>query len=231
MGKFLRRLKYYAGGLGFGTIITFVIFGNRGCSWLPDNRVKNMIAEKEILVGDSVKALMDCQGVDNKLVYALLEDEGDVDYTKSITDIEPKEYHIEGYAEDDPYFVRFALGDSTVEILDANKGVEGCSISISNDTLRTLNLPHKDVIAILESHDFRITVLARCQMEEIGMAEAELLKFHKTAEIIIEESEPRLSPNPYYVLEGDFNGTKIKIKYEVGENRTRIKEFIGYPDC
>ena len=45
MGKFLRRLKFYAVGLGIGTIFTFMIFGNRGCSWLPDNRVKNMIAD------------------------------------------------------------------------------------------------------------------------------------------------------------------------------------------
>lgn len=231
MGKFLRRLKFYAVGLGIGTIFTFMIFGNRGCSWLPDNRVKNMIAEKEILVGDSVLALMDCQNIDNTLVYALLEDGGDVDYSKSLTDVEPKEYHIEGEVESELYFVRFALKDSTVEILDAKRGNKECNVSISNDSLHTLNLPHKDVIAILESHDFRITVLARCQMEEIGISEPELLRFHKSAEIIIEESEPRLVPNPYYVLEGEFNGKKIKVKYEVGENRTRIKEFIGFPDC
>ena len=54
MDKFKNRIKYFLVGLSIGVILVYFMFGNRGCSWLPENRVKNMIGEKEIVVGDSV---------------------------------------------------------------------------------------------------------------------------------------------------------------------------------
>ena len=51
---FLRRLFYYLIGVGIGLIFVFFVFGNRGCSWLPQNKVKETINHK-ILISASKK--------------------------------------------------------------------------------------------------------------------------------------------------------------------------------
>lgn len=51
---FLRRLFYYLIGVGIGLLFVFFVFGNRGCSWLPQNKVKETINHK-ILISTSKK--------------------------------------------------------------------------------------------------------------------------------------------------------------------------------
>jgi hypothetical protein len=46
---FLRRLVYYLVGFGFGLILVFFVFGNRGCSWLPKNKVKESISKRFVV--------------------------------------------------------------------------------------------------------------------------------------------------------------------------------------
>ena len=50
--NFFKRFLYYLSGFGLGLILVFFFFKNRGCSWLPDNRVKNIISER-VLICDS----------------------------------------------------------------------------------------------------------------------------------------------------------------------------------
>ena len=51
---FLRRLFYYLIGVCIGLLFVFFVFGNRGCSWLPQNKVKETINHK-ILISTSKK--------------------------------------------------------------------------------------------------------------------------------------------------------------------------------
>jgi hypothetical protein len=44
---------YYGVGFGIGLIGVFFFFNNRGCSWLPGNRVKEMVAERIIYISDA----------------------------------------------------------------------------------------------------------------------------------------------------------------------------------
>ena len=53
MTNFYRRLMYYGLGFGIGLVGVFFFFNNRGCSWLPSNRVKEMISERIIYVSDT----------------------------------------------------------------------------------------------------------------------------------------------------------------------------------
>ena len=46
---FLRRLVYYLIGFGIGLIMVIFFFQNRGCSWLPENKVKETILRKIII--------------------------------------------------------------------------------------------------------------------------------------------------------------------------------------
>lgn len=206
------------------------MFGNRGCSWLPENRVKNMVGEKEIVVGDSVLAVMQCIGLDNDDIYELLKDAGEVEFSLSETHILPKTYYIEAYKEDVLYWAKFALYEDKdlAEVTEVFvTGAAPCKVNVTNEFYSTMPLPHEDVIAIIESHEFRILSDAECQMEYYKISEADLFEFHKTASINIERSEPRLLPNSYYVMEGEINGMRYSIKYIIGENRTRIHSIVG----
>jgi len=237
MDKIWNRIKYYAIGLGFGSIIVFFTFGNRGCSWLPGNRVKNMIGEKEIIIGDSIADIMTCTQIDNVAIYALLKSDGDVEFSLSETHQRPKIYYIQGEKDDRNYYAKFALYEQEPLSLEGAEYAEvvglgwedetQCSSEKSNSYKAVLPLPRADVMAILEAHEFRFLERAKCDLDFYGLAESDVLNFHKTAEINMEQSEPRLEPNAYYILTGIINGQTYSIQYIVGENRTRVAEIRG----
>ena len=231
MQKFRNRILFYGVGFAIGLVLMFIMFGNRGCSWLPENRVKNMIAEKEILIGDSLLEVMTCAGVSNVDMYALLKDDGDVDFSKSQTKTMPKEYWIGGAKDGKEISIIYALGDSLVEIIDFNyEGGSNCSSALSNQHKTTVPLPDEDVRAIIESHEMRILPKAECQVACMNFKEDEVLNFHKTASIEIDLSRPRLYPNAEYVLKGKIQGKEVLITYVIGENRTRVSD-ISPNDC
>ncbi len=237
MDKIWNRIKYYAIGLGFGCIFVFFTFGNRGCSWLPGNRVKNMIGEKEIIIGDSMADIMQCTTLDNNAIYALLKSEGDVEFSLSETRQRPKIYYIQGERDDRNYYAKFALyeqealsleGEAYAEVVGLGwEGEVGCVSQKTNGHKTTLPLPHEDVMAILEANEFRILERAMCDMDYYDLLESDVLKFHKTATINIEQSEPRLTPNAFYILSGLIGGKTYQIQYIIGDNRTRIAEIRG----
>ena len=230
MDKFKNRIKYYLIGLSLGVIVVYFMFGNRGCAWLPGNRVKNMVGEKEIIAGDSVLAVMKCMELDNDDIYELLKSEGNVEFSLSITNEYPKIYHIKGEKDNLSYWAKFALyseEDLSEVIAVDRENSATCSIQMSNKRKSTIPLPHADVIGILESQEFRILTEAECALEVYGITEKEILEFHKTARIEIENSAPRENPNPYYFLEGQIRNKTYHVKYIAGENRTRIEKIIG----
>lgn len=230
MDKLKNRIKYYLIGLSLGVIVVYFMFGNRGCAWLPGNRVKNMIGEKEIIAGDSILQALKCYDLNNDDIYALLKSEGNVEFTLSSTDTYPKVYYIKGEKENEMYWINFSLYDDKdfSEVVGVGRANQSdCDVKNSNQRKSTIPLPHKDVIAILESQEFRVLNQARCEQEFYQIGEENLLKFHKTATIEIDQSAPRLSPNPFYFLAGEINDEHYRIKYIVGENRTRIARIIG----
>jgi len=83
MDSFWRRLKFYGFGFGIGLVFVIVFFQNRGCSWLPSNRVKNSFLERLIVLPESQKALMLSKNLTEKDIINVLND-GDVNFEKSI---------------------------------------------------------------------------------------------------------------------------------------------------
>ncbi|OIQ36784.1 MAG: hypothetical protein BM555_02095 [Crocinitomix sp. MedPE-SWsnd] len=227
MHKFKNRLKYYLIGFGLGLVFMFFIFGNRACAWLPENRVKNMLAEKEIFVGDSVQYLMQCQNVTNDDVYRLLNEEGDVDFERSITDVHPKIYLFQGYKDKKDITITYALGDSTTEVIGFEFGGNTCTTVLSNEHKNVVSVPEFKIISIIEEQKIRILDRAQCQMDAHGLTNAEVLNFHLHATNVVEMSEPRLEPNPFYWMHGMIQNVDFEIKYIIGDSRTRIAEIIG----
>ncbi len=216
-------------GLSIGVILVYFMFGNRGCAWLPENRVKNMIGEKEIIIGDSILDIMQTLELTNDDIYNLLKDKGDVDFSLSDTQEDPKVYYFSAEKGEITYSARFALYEEPdiSEVISLSKNGKLIESSRSNKNKSTLPLPRLDVMAIIESHEFRTLEKAQCQQKFYGLTDDEVSNFHTTAAINISASEPRLSPNPYYVLDGMINNQMYSITYVIGENRTRISNIKG----
>ena len=58
MKSWIKRLKFYGIGFGIGLFFVAFFFQNRGCSWLPSNRVKNAILDRLIVVSDETESTM-----------------------------------------------------------------------------------------------------------------------------------------------------------------------------
>jgi hypothetical protein len=93
MSAFWRRLKYFLGGFIPGCIIVILFFQNRGCSWLPGNRVKGAILEKIIVVDSLQEQLLNKQGITKKSVANFIEN-CEVDFKKSDVKNFVKVYHL-----------------------------------------------------------------------------------------------------------------------------------------
>jgi hypothetical protein len=81
MSSFVRRLKYYGIGFGIGLLFVVFFFKNRGCSWLPGNRVKNAITERVVFVHESDLARFNKEFSKEYLNLLLLE--GEIDFSNS----------------------------------------------------------------------------------------------------------------------------------------------------
>ena len=94
MKNFVRRLKYYGLGFGIGLIFVFFFFRNRGCSWLPENRVKNTILGKVLVIEESQLEKLQQNGLTEKDAVDFLND-GDVNFGSSKKQGNPQVYEVE----------------------------------------------------------------------------------------------------------------------------------------
>ena len=93
MKNFLRRLRFFGIGFGIGIVFVVFFFQNRGCTWLPSNRVKNSILDRVVVLSDEQEALLRSHGLSEKDVVGFLND-GDVEFGKSKKDGNPQVYSL-----------------------------------------------------------------------------------------------------------------------------------------
>lgn len=227
MDKFRNRLKYYLVGFGFGIMAIVFFFGGRGCSWMPSNRIKNVIAENKIILGDSIQDVLNQIAPDSQPIFDLLNKEGDVVFSESDTKSENKTYVING---EDDISVSFKIYDKYSEIVSVSKKGTDYSSSLSNHKKHQLVLPVKIVIQIIESHDFVLYEEAKCQMACYGISQEELDKAHLNVKSF-KSSEIDELVNRIFKVTSEIGSKTYTIYYEIGENRTRIKRINGEDTC
>lgn len=226
MDKFKNRLKYYLVGFILGSLAVGFFFGQRGCSWLPGKRVKTIIAENTIVVGDSVLALLHCLADDSQPIFDILNTNGDVDFGGSQPRAENKIYKIDGPDGLSVYFKLFEKDnfDSYSEIINIESPAINCKITVSNNRKKPLVLPRKLIMEIIEGHSFTYYPIIDCQVLCYGIDEDSLNTLHRKAETIETPSQADLV-NRVYNIATSYNSVKYMIQYEIGENRTRIKNI------
>ena len=120
MESIWRRLRYYGIGFGLGTIFVIFFFQNRGCSWLPSNRVKNSILDRLIVVSDETAAILSKKGITADDVVQVLND-GDVVFDKSNKEKYSKIYAINNEGENFFFTLPYESFISEVFIVDELK--------------------------------------------------------------------------------------------------------------
>ncbi|MDX1349892.1 MAG: hypothetical protein R3279_06590 [Putridiphycobacter sp.] len=226
MDKFKNRIKYYLVGFLLGVVAVAFFFGQRGCTWLPGNRVKSVIAENTIIIGDSVAALLHCFSDDSQPVFDLLNTNGNVDFGGSKTRIEQKEYKIDGPDGLSMYFKLYeSLNDDAYsELIDIKSPKINCKVSLSNSNKSPLALPKRIVFQIIESHNFSYYPIIDCQLDCYSIEIDSLKTWHKSAVSIQTSNDPSLVNRVYNIITV-YKGKEYAVQYEIGENRTRIKNI------
>jgi hypothetical protein len=219
MKTFFDRLKIYAIGFGIGMVFVFFFFQNRGCSWLPDNRVKNSILDRVIVVQSEVEGQLKQKGISQKEIIALLND-GDVDFSKSKKDGQFKIYLV---SKDDVKLYFTLPNESFIsEVRLANVAVK----SVKNSTKGTGKLIHfpKDNELVFAD----TTKLVSCQQQAFGMIEnRKILKSLKANGIIdFEKSDFNVKPKALqYLFFNDKKGRKIGATAVWYKNKISIDHF------
>ena len=149
-----------------GLIFVFFFFQNRGCSWLPSNRVKNSILDRVIVVSDEEQAVLKSKGINKQVILDLLNF-GSVEFDRSVKEGNTKIYLL----SDDEHKVYFTLpkdnfisevksaGKKRSQIENTASGF-GRMIHFPNDE----NLVHVDSSSILT-----------CQQEALGFINQKLI--------------------------------------------------------
>ncbi|MES2587762.1 MAG: hypothetical protein V4622_02210 [Bacteroidota bacterium] len=219
MDKFINRLKYYGVGFGIGLLFVFMFFQNRGCSWLPENRVKNSILERVIVISDDEKATLKSKGIKNEEVIELLNS-GEIDYEKSVKEGKTKIY----FLSNDKIKIYFTLPENNYisEVKYANKSVS----KILNSTTGMGDLIHfpndKDLIYVDSAK-----VLSQ-QQEELGFINQKLIlkSLKKSGQIDFSKTFYFKKPRPIvYLTYKDTKGFPISSKTYWYKNKITIKSF------
>lgn len=202
MDKFITRLKYYGFGFAIGMVFVFFFFQNRGCSWLPANRVKNSILDRVITISEKEQAQLTKKGIQVSDIIALLND-GEVDFDKSKRDGSLKIYHLSNKKIQLYFSVPKEAFVSEVHL--ANTKVS--NIKPSEKGLgKLIRFPNDQDLVFVDT-----TELLTCQVAELGFINQRLiLKQLKTSgRIDFSKSNLYADPKPMVYLNFPDNKKNI----------------------
>jgi hypothetical protein len=202
MNTIWRRLKYYGIGFGLGLIFLIFFFQNRGCTWLPSNRVKNTILDRVLVVSEKTKQDMEGLDLSSEDIIQVLND-GDVQFKKSDKNSDDKVYLIE--KEGRSYLFTLPKESYIAELFI---GKDAFNVKTSKDGRgKIIHLPNDENMVYPDS-----TQYVTCQQEELGLADPKAIYklIKETGEIDFGKTNLSVKPKPehymYFVKEGDTIG-------------------------
>jgi hypothetical protein len=159
MNNFTKRLKYYGIGFGFGLIIVFFFFGNRGCNWGPEGRVKTSISERVLIINEENAIELNRRGISTNDLRELIE-KADIDFSLS-----KKEEALKAYlftSNDTKFIVSLPYESYVAEISFLSTDALQFNTSTKGQGKFLLFPKETDLIYVPD------TELLKCQMKEMG---------------------------------------------------------------
>ncbi len=222
MENFIRRLKYYAFGFGIGLIFVFVFFKNRGCSWLPSNRVKNTLLDRVIVIPETDLAELTKNNINIDDLKAILND-GDVSFSESSKNQNPKVYLIEKEINKSKYNkFYFTLPE---ESFISELRIEHPKTNSTNGFGKLLFFPNDENLIYVDS-----SKVLNCQQEKLGLINPVTIleNLRKNGKIDFSKSYLNISPKPEHQLVFSTKKHKnITCKAIWYKDKIDINEFIS----
>lgn len=226
MDSIFRRLKYY--GIGFGAGLVFVIFffQNRGCSWLPDNRVKNSILDRVLVLPETESVQMKKYGLTKKDLTLVLND-GEVLFEESKKSGNPKVYVVEKEIENKgkmKFFFTLADESFISEIHFSQKNAKNTR-NTKTGFGDLIYFPMDDNLVFPDS-SARVT----CQQDELNLISSlEILKnLKKSGKIDYSKSHLLASPKPeHHLVFKDNKNREIGCDVIWYKNKLNITNFYS----
>ncbi|MDG1427548.1 MAG: hypothetical protein P8M19_00290 [Crocinitomicaceae bacterium] len=218
MESWIRRLKFYGVGFGIGLLFVFIFFQNRGCSWLPENRVKNSILDRLLVVSDETAEILKKRGVNKKELIQFLN-VGDVIFGESEKDKDDKVYVIEKDGKKylftlpfESFIAEVQLGNKASE---AKTSTEGCG--------QIWRYPNDSTLVYPDS-----TALVTCQQDYLGLVNPmDILKeLKKTGRIDFAKSDLTITPKPEHYLMFERDDKEIGMKMIWYKNKLNLQSFV-----
>lgn len=224
MDSFLRRLKYYGFGFGLGLIFVFFFFKNRGCSWLPSNRVKNTMLERILVLSEDEEAYMKSKKISRQDIISALDD-GDVDFGESIKKGNPKVYavdkEIEGKGTMRFYFTLPSESFISEVFISPKKASD---IKNTKEGYgKFLKFPNEKNLFFVDSNK-----VLTCKQDALGLVDVNEIqkRWKKSGRIDFNRSTLYKKPKAeHYILFNDKSGKPIGSRSIWYKNKVNISSF------
>lgn len=181
----------YGLGFGIGLIFVFFFFRNRGCSWLPENRVKNTFLGKVIVVSEDNQRIFDKHQLSDSMIVSFLND-GSVSFGSSKKQGNTKVYKIEKEVNGKNMALWFSIPEDAF-IAEAvwPKGSIQKFKSTTSGLGRMIHFPNVESFVYLKENE----ELAK-QMNEFGIKDEEHVQFLMKQSGLIDFSQSNLDADP-----------------------------------
>lgn len=219
---FRKRLRYYVVGLSMGLVVSFMFFKNRGCSWLPGNRVLDNISSSVILRDDSILCVMQCNHITDKDMFEMFYT-GTVNFSESKTHDVFKTFVLSGTrsADKTPFKLAFHVVDSISYIVEVPGANTACDCPLPGSFKRVF-MPDEMVKRIFAESSFSTTAVADEEMAKGKITREEVKKVLFDGEIDRTQSDPFAEPHPVYVV----TKNNMTVKVELAEKMTRVLSVL-----
>ncbi len=224
MDSFFKRLKYYGFGFLLGLIFVVFFFQNRGCSWLPSNRVKNAILDRVLVIPQNEQENLEKNGVSKKDIIAALND-GDVDFNKSRKKGATKVYFIEkelGNAKIKGFYFTLPEESFISEVHLAT----GPLSAIKNTTKgigEMIHFPNDENLIFVDS-----SKVLNCQQEKLGLINSQdiLKQMKKSGKIDFTGTNFKQAPKvEHTIVFKDKKGREVAAQAIWYKNKINIHAF------
>lgn len=224
MTNLYRRLLYYGVGFGIGLVCVFFFFNNRGCSWLPENRVKEMVTNRLVYIADSNLTILENLKIKEDELSAFLLN-ADVLFSKSEKTRNPQIYHLEGPTDSNDKFVcQIVLHkDALICELVPNQFSAKNTKPTTNGLAKPIHFPPKENLFYSDSSAHTI-----CQRKALGIEEDSTLRalFLKNGRINISKTDLTKKPKPSYAMVFRTDqGKEVSIFATYFKEKARIYKF------
>ncbi|MFZ9028040.1 MAG: hypothetical protein ACO2Z9_03440 [Crocinitomicaceae bacterium] len=224
MESFIRRLKYYGIGFGIGIVFVFFFFRNRGCSWLPENRVKNAILDRLVVVSDSTSDVLKANGLDHDYLVQVLND-GDVLFDESDKEGDSKTYILE---KDGKRFYFTLPHESFISEAGMAQDVKNIKPT-SSGYGRILRYPLDSNLVFVDS-----SRLLTCLQADLGLINPRrILKgLKENGKIDFEKTDLEVRPKAEHYLVFDLDTVQVGLKAIWYKNKINV-HYMDVPrsDC